>query len=120
MKAIENRCQILDTIRGVTVLNMIAFHAIWDLVYLFGIKWGWYHGEGAYLWQQGICWSFIVLSGFCAGMSRHLLKRGMIVFGIGRDNAVYRAVHAGRFDFIRSIDVIRELYAVHGRNEKIF
>ena len=83
MKAIENRCQILDTIRGGTVLNMIAFHAIWDLVYIFGMKWGWYHGEGAYLWQQGICWSFIVLSGFCAGMSRHLLKRGMMVFGIG-------------------------------------
>ncbi|MBR7085534.1 MAG: DUF1624 domain-containing protein [Oscillospiraceae bacterium] len=83
MKAVKERCQLLDSIRGLTVLNMIAFHGIWDLVYIFGVKWGWYHGEGAYIWQQGICWSFIILSGFCAGMGRHLLKRGLTVFGLG-------------------------------------
>lgn len=82
-KSSVDRCHLLDSIRGLTVINMILFHAVWDLVYLFGIKWDWYHGTGAYIWQQCICWSFILLSGFCSGMSRHLCRRGLTVFGIG-------------------------------------
>ena len=92
MKALKDRCQILDTIRGLTVLNMVAFHGIWDLVYIFGIKWDWYHGTGAYIWQQGICWSFILLSGFCSGMGRHLLKRGLTVFGLGAGITLFTAL----------------------------
>ena len=82
-KPITDRCHLLDSIRGLTVINMILFHAMWDLVYLFDVSCNWYHGTGAYLWQQCICWSFILLSGFCAGMSRHLLRRGSMVFGLG-------------------------------------
>ncbi|MDE7121929.1 MAG: DUF1624 domain-containing protein, partial [Oscillospiraceae bacterium] len=82
-KPISERCAVLDFIRGFTVLNMIAFHACWDLVYLFGQNWTWYHGKGAYIWQQGICWTFIALSGFCAGMSRHLFRRGLTIFLAG-------------------------------------
>lgn len=82
-KHYTERCHLLDSIRGLTVLNMIAFHAVWDLVYIFGMQWAWYHGQGAYFWQQGICWTFILLSGFCSGMSRHPLRRGLTVFGLG-------------------------------------
>jgi len=82
-KPIQNRCHLLDSIRGLAVINMVLFHAIWDLVYIFGMKWNWYHGQGAYLWQQAICWTFILLSGFSSGMSRHLLRRGLTVFGLG-------------------------------------
>lgn len=82
-KPVRERCAVLDFIRGFTVLNMIAFHACWDLVYLFGQNWNWYHGTGAYLWQQAICWTFIVLSGFCAGMSRHPFRRGLTIFLAG-------------------------------------
>ncbi|MDE5768371.1 MAG: DUF1624 domain-containing protein [Oscillospiraceae bacterium] len=79
----SGRCAVLDFIRGFTVLHMIAFHACWDLVYLFGQNWTWYHGTGAYIWQQGICWTFILLSGFCAGMSRHPFRRGLTIFLAG-------------------------------------
>ncbi len=91
-KPTENRCHLLDCIRGLTVLNMIAFHGIWDLVYIFGVNWNWYHGQGAYLWQQCICWSFILLSGFCSGMSRHLLRRGLTVFGLGAFITLFTAL----------------------------
>ena len=77
------RCHLLDSLRGFTVLNMIAFHAVWDLVYIFGCNWNWYYGQGAYIWQQCICWTFILLSGFCSGISRHPFKRGLLVFGVG-------------------------------------
>jgi len=91
-KPTSDRCHLLDSIRGLTVLNMTAFHAIWDLVYIFGINWNWYHGQGAYIWQQGICWSFILLSGFCSGMSRHLLRRGLTVFGLGAGITLFTAL----------------------------
>ena len=79
----KERCALLDTIRGVTVINMVLFHGIWDLVYIFGVNWDWYYGYGAYIWQQCICCTFITLSGFCAGMGKHTLKRGAIVFLLG-------------------------------------
>ena len=79
----SGRCALLDTIRGFTVIHMVLFHAAWDLVYLFSVNWPWYHGQGAHIWQQCICWTFIFLSGFCAGMGKHTVRRGLIVFGIG-------------------------------------
>lgn len=76
----KKRYEKLDDIRGVALLNMIVYHAIWDLVYLHQFPWDWYRSEGAYVWQQGICWTFIFLSGFCWPLGKHILKRGIIVF----------------------------------------
>ena len=73
----------LDGIRGLALLNMIAYHAVWDLVYLFGFNLQWYHSEGAYIWQQCICYTFIFLSGFCEPLGKKKLKRGVTVFSLG-------------------------------------
>lgn len=78
-----HRLHLLDEYRGLVILNMVAYHAIWDLVYIFGHRWQWYASEGAHIWQQFICWSFILLSGFCWQMSRNHLKRGLLVFAGG-------------------------------------
>lgn len=74
------RYQMLDGIRGIALLNMIAYHVIWDLVYIYNFKWDWYQSGSAYIWQQGICWTFIFLSGFCWPLGRNSLKRGFTVF----------------------------------------
>lgn len=74
------RYVLLDEIRGFALLNMIAYHAIWDLVYIFDVDLPWYKSGGAYLWQQGICWTFILVSGFCWSLGRHTQRRGLIVF----------------------------------------
>jgi len=79
----KKRLHFLDALRGFTLINMIAFHCLWNLVYLFGVKADWYVGTPGYLWQQAICWTFIVLSGFCRNFSRNPLKRGLTVFGGG-------------------------------------
>lgn len=73
----------LDTIRGITLLSMMLYHTCWDLVFLFGKKIPGYSGLGGYIWQQSICWTFILLSGFCWSLGHHCLKRGLIVFGSG-------------------------------------
>lgn len=62
---------------------MIAYHTVWDLVHIFGNKWKWFGSDLAFLWQQSICWGFILLSGFCYSLGRHKLKRGLTVFLAG-------------------------------------
>ena len=73
----------LDTIRGITLLSMMLYHTCWDLVFLFGKKIPGYSGLGGYVWQQSICWTFILLAGFCWSLGHHHLKRGLIVSGSG-------------------------------------
>lgn len=73
----------LDTIRGITLLSMILYHTCWDLVFLFGKRIPGYTGSGGYIWQQSICWAFILLSGFCWSLGHHRLKRGLFVSGSG-------------------------------------
>lgn len=82
MNATKRR-EELDLLRGFTLVNMIAYHACWDLCYLFGVSMPWYRSTGAFLWQQYICWSFILLSGYCMRLGRHAVRRGLTVFGAG-------------------------------------
>ena len=69
--AIRFRSGTLDSLRGLTLFSMIAYRLCWDLVYLRGLPWAWYNGFWAYIWQQSICCTFILLSGYCCQASRH-------------------------------------------------
>lgn len=80
---IKQRYAILDNLRGLILISMIVYHAVWDLVYIFDNDWKWYESDIAFLWQQSICWGFILLSGFCFPLGKHKLKRGLTVFGAG-------------------------------------
>lgn len=62
---------------------MIAYHTCWDLTHLFDASWDWFFGLLGFVWQQSICWTFLLLSGFCWGMSRHAPRRGLTVFAAG-------------------------------------
>lgn len=73
----------LDTLRGLCVVSMVLYHAMYDLVYLKGFPAPWYGDWPGYLWQQSICWTFILLSGMCWQLSRHHVKRGLLLVGCG-------------------------------------
>ena len=77
------RYTMLDCIRGLILISMMIYHAVWDMVYIFGANWQWYHTRSAYYWQQSICWGFILLSCFCWSFGRKKWKRGLMVFGAG-------------------------------------
>lgn len=79
----SRRYHLLDTLRGISFVNMVAYHAVWDLVYLYGFRWGWYKSNVGFVWQQYICWSFILLSGFCQPLGHKSLRRALQVFGSG-------------------------------------
>ena len=78
----SKRLHIIDEYRGLVVLNMVLYHAIWDLVFMFGNDWYWFIEErqGWRIWIGG---SFILISGFCWQMSRNPMKRGLLVYLCG-------------------------------------
>lgn len=76
----KNRYTVIDIIRGLSVISMVIYHTMWDLVYLFGVSIPWFRTENGFIFQQSICWSFILVSGFCIQLGRKKLKRGLIVF----------------------------------------
>ena len=74
---------LLDTVRGVCILSMVAYHGMYDLVDIFGLPSAWYTGLPGYIWQQSICCTFILLSGMCWQLSRRHVKRGLLLVGCG-------------------------------------
>ena len=82
-KAPAGRYALLDELRGLDLVSMMLYHACWDMMFLFGVWMDWYAGMPGRLWQQAICWVFILLSGFCVPLGHHTLKRGAQVFAAG-------------------------------------
>lgn len=74
----ERYC-LLDALRGITLLSMIIYHGMFDLVELYGVRVSWFWKTPGYVWQQSICWTFILLSGFCWRLGRQPIKRGLII-----------------------------------------
>lgn len=79
----HKRYALPDTFRGLVLLSMLTYHTVWDMVNIFGQKWSWYESRWAFYWQQSICCSFILLSGFCWSFGRRKWKRGIVVFVAG-------------------------------------
>ena len=48
---IKQRLPFIDLIRGITIIEMISYHFLWDLVYLYNADIPWYKSHGAYIWQ---------------------------------------------------------------------
>lgn len=77
------RYRLLDELRGLDLISMMLYHGMWDVVFLFGVTQKWYTGRPGFVWQQSICWVFILLSGFCLPLGHHPFRRGAVVFGAG-------------------------------------
>ena len=83
------RYRLLDTLRGFSLVSMILYHVCWDLVHVYGFDWPWFMKTQGYLWQQSICWMFILISGFCMGLKQDesslssVCKRGFTVMASG-------------------------------------
>lgn len=79
----RERYPLLDIIRGGCLISMVLFHTVWDLIYIYDVNWTWFGSVYGMVWQQSICWTFILLAGFCVPLSSHPVKHGAIVFGCG-------------------------------------
>ncbi len=79
----KQRLQTIDSLRGLTMVSMILYHFCWDLKYLCGFDMPWYGGLWSFIWQQSICWSFIMIAGFCMHFARSPIRNGVLVFLCG-------------------------------------
>ena len=86
------RYTFIDALRGFALINMILYHTLWDINYIFGVKIAWYTSHIGYVWQQMICITFIFVSGFCFPMGMHKLKRGLITLGCSAIISIVTAV----------------------------
>ena len=76
----SKRLHLLDAYRGFVVLMMIAFHFSYDVFVLYKGQTDWPRLTPVFLWEQYICWSFNLLSGFVWSYGRkNSIKRGVIV-----------------------------------------
>ncbi len=79
----RERYGFLDTIRGLVLVSMIGYHALWDAVNLLRLSGISMDSFWVSIWQRSICWTFILLSGFCWQLGKRPFHRGIIVFGAG-------------------------------------
>lgn len=77
------RLRVLDALRGLALLNMIVYHFVWDLIYLFDFRWDLLESTAGYWWQMVSCCAFILISGFSWSLGRRKLRNALTVLGCG-------------------------------------
>ncbi len=76
----RERYRLVDALRGLAVVNMVAYHFLFDYFEVLGRDPQWHARPEIYLWQQGICCSFILIAGFSWHLGRaHNLRRGLLL-----------------------------------------
>lgn len=74
------RFHLIDAVRGCAVVNMVAFHFLYDICIVWGKAPQWYGLPAVRLWQQAICWTFIFISGFVWPWGREKqVQRGVLL-----------------------------------------
>ena len=78
------RWHLIDGIRGLAIVNMIAFHFLFDWHEIFHGNTEWYWSMPVRIWQQWICCTFILVAGFSwTWGKRNNLKRGLFLNACG-------------------------------------
>lgn len=74
---LSQRVRGYDVLRGVSVISMVAFHACYDVVYLWDIRLGWFRSPLQDVWRASISWCFLLIAGIMCSYSRNNLKRAL-------------------------------------------
>ena len=79
----KERYSLIDGIRGLTVISMVLYHFSFDVFILQGFAPGWRSIPAIHIWQQSICWTFILISGLSWHLGSHRLRNGLIINACG-------------------------------------
>lgn len=80
---LRGRYSLIDALRGLALLNMLAFHFLYDVFVVYGGSFEWTQLPWVIVWERYICFSFILISGVSLNFSNHAIKRGLIVNACG-------------------------------------
>ena len=76
----DRRCHLIDALRGLALVNMLAYHFLYDVMVVYGRDPRWYLHPAVHVWQQYICCSFILIAGFSFHWGqKHNLRRGLLL-----------------------------------------
>lgn len=78
-----SRWHLLDSLRGFTLIHMVLFHFLYDVFIIYGFHPEWDRLLTTRIWQQYICWSFILISGIAFHFSRSIWKKSLILIAWG-------------------------------------
>ena len=78
-EAQPQRYHLLDAIRAIALINMLAYHLCYDIFCVFGVWYDFYLSTPIIIWEHFICCTFIIISGMSMNFSRHGYRRGIIV-----------------------------------------
>lgn len=70
----NKRYYLLDSLRGISTVSMVAFHLCYDIFMMYGLNTSWYFYPMTVVWERSICVMFILLSGMCLNFSGNGIK----------------------------------------------
>ena len=73
------RYSLIDAIRAVAVVNMVAFHLCYNIFAVFGVWTDFPVSTPIVIWERFICCTFIIVSGVSLNFSKHGYRRGLTV-----------------------------------------
>lgn len=76
---IKTRYHLIDALRGFALINMLAFHLLYDIYVIYRLDSGWFFQPLAVVWERFICVSFILISGVSFNLSHRAYRRGIIL-----------------------------------------
>ncbi len=79
----HKRIALLDEVRGLCLLLMVAYHAAYDWVYIAGRDFPLFHHPIFEVLQPLFAGVFILISGVCCNLSKSNLRRGAQALGLG-------------------------------------
>lgn len=76
---VKERYNFIDFLRGFALINMIAYHTLYDLVYIFGEKFNFFPSLFSDIWQNIIAMIFIITSGISYSFGKKNTKKFVIL-----------------------------------------
>lgn len=77
-----DRIWLIDEIRGLFILSMVLYHALYDLTMIYQVNIPFFYSRGATIWQLSIGFVFVTISGISCYFSHSNLRRGTCCFAI--------------------------------------
>lgn len=79
----KNRVGILDLLRGFSMIFVMTYHLLYDLIFFSGMKIPFFFSDAMDVIHNFFLVILFSVSGICAGFSKNVLKRGATLFLMG-------------------------------------
>ena len=79
----KNRVGILDLLRGFSMIFVMTYHLLYDLIFFSGMEIPFFFSEAMDIIHNFFMIILFSVSGICAGFSKNVLKRGATLFLMG-------------------------------------